>query len=719
MKSPLSLLAVSALISSFHVSGAFTPSSSISKGFSQVSTALFSAPEPLGTEGEWTAYLDEETTGVVYYFNTQTGESRWEPPTDTFPSVYLKPSRRKKAEAKQEEYFEKMEEEEMEAGLVGKLLGSSKKREGQQTEELLKEEEEPEWIKGMLEKKYAQEEKQGFFSRLLNTRSEAAPAPKKTPFLDNVFQSMTEKKVEKPEPFFADVGESESEKAARIAEEERIEAARVKAEAEKVRKQEEQLRKQEEERRKQEEQLRKQEEKRALEARSKAKQEADKRKAAEAKKQAKARAKAKQEEDRRKAAEAKKQAEAKAKAKQEEDRRKAAEAKKQAKAEAQAKKQAEEERKMRELVRKAEAEQKAEADMLAAEERRAEQEARKAEVAEAKRIAAEERKAAAEAKRAEQEARKAEAAEAKRIAEEERKAAAEAKRAEQEARKAEAAEAKRVAEEQRLASAEAKPASVAAEEQNIVEEKITPIKVDIASCVLPHPSKILWGGEDAVFTKGRTFGVFDGVSGADKLDGKPLYSKMLARQMPKLVGNGKELAIKDMQDNLLAAAEIADKKATGASTAIVACITDDGVLRAVNLGDSVCVVIRGDRIVAKTVEIIHYFDCPYQLSDISPDRPRDVRKLSFELMRGDIVLMGSDGIFDNLGDSELVQVVNSGPAKAGAIAKRVSDRSRKVSLNSKAPTPYATLAKRWGDPKFQDGLGGKVDDISCVVARYD
>ncbi|CAB9508804.1 protein phosphatase 2C BIPP2C1 [Seminavis robusta] len=543
------LLAILACISSLHGSIAFSPTSSLSKAFSQASSQLFSAPEPLATEGEWTAFLDEETTGVVYYFNSRTGESLWEPPTDTFPSVYLKPSRRRKAEAKRDEYFRSMTpKERKEGGFLSSLLGGGNKQEELQTgDEILKEEEEPEWMKGMLEEKYpAEEKKPGFFSRLLSGPPEPviSPAPAPTPapeeppappknFLDSVFQSLTDNAV------------AESEEAASV------NAA---------------------------------EERKALEAQAKAKQDFDKKRAAEAKKQA------------------------------------------------------EEEKKMAELVRKAEAEQKAEAD-----------------------------------------------------------------RVEAEARRAEEAEARRLAEEEKI----------------FVDDKASTIKIDIGSFVLPHPSKVMWGGEDAVFTKGRTFGVFDGVSGADKVDGLPLYSIMLARQMTQLVGTGNDITIKDMQDNLLTAAETADERATGASTAIVASITEDGFLRAINLGDSSCIVIRGDRVVAKTKEIVHYFDCPYQLSEISPDRPRDARKLNFELLKGDVVLMGSDGIFDNLEDSEIVEVVNSGPAKAGAIAKQVSDLSRKVSLNSNAPTPYSKQAKRNGDPDFRDGLGGKVDDISCVVARYE
>lgn len=40
-------------------------------------------------EGPWKAYLDDETTGLIFYYNHQTGESKWEPPSSSFPPVQL------------------------------------------------------------------------------------------------------------------------------------------------------------------------------------------------------------------------------------------------------------------------------------------------------------------------------------------------------------------------------------------------------------------------------------------------------------------------------------------------------------------------------------------------------------------------------------------------------------------------------------------------------
>jgi protein phosphatase PTC7 len=260
------------------------------------------------------------------------------------------------------------------------------------------------------------------------------------------------------------------------------------------------------------------------------------------------------------------------------------------------------------------------------------------------------------------------------------------------------------------------------------EAVIIPAKIEFASYVLPHPEKVKWGGEDAVFVKGRTFGVFDGVSGATKVDGVPLYSKTLATEMEKSIlvnsssegdiGSSSALKLPELGKLLTRAAEVADKIATGASTAVVGSIGQDGFLRVLNLGDSACVVIRQRRVTARTREISHYFDCPYQLSVDSPDRPRDGTKFNVELMKGDLVLMGSDGIFDNLTDDQIAAIATS-DADVNKIARRIAEYSRKVSLDKTVPTPYAKLAKRYGDPDYQDGVGGKVDDICCVVASYN
>ena len=171
------------------------------------------------------------------------------------------------------------------------------------------------------------------------------------------------------------------------------------------------------------------------------------------------------------------------------------------------------------------------------------------------------------------------------------------------------------------------------EEERPAAEKASEFRtlsLEAALEVRAHPEKVSWGGEDAGFFVGRTFGVFDGVSGAAKEKGKKLYSRCLADTMKKSVtGAGKAVAagvggsglsVRQITDYLLEAKKLADGEGTGASTAVVASIGEDNVLRALNLGDSVCLVLRDGAVAARTREIVHYFDCPYQLAP--PSRRR-------------------------------------------------------------------------------------------------
>jgi serine/threonine protein phosphatase PrpC len=80
--------------------------------------------------------------------------------------------------------------------------------------------------------------------------------------------------------------------------------------------------------------------------------------------------------------------------------------------------------------------------------------------------------------------------------------------------------------------------------------------------------------------------------------------------------------------------------------------------------------------------------------------------------------MGSDGIFDNLKESELCALVTANAkVRAAALTRKIVEQSRRVSLDSMADTPYAKLAMRNRDPDYANGLGGKVDDASCIVVK--
>ncbi|KAH8700695.1 phosphatase 2C-like domain-containing protein [Talaromyces proteolyticus] len=160
------------------------------------------------------------------------------------------------------------------------------------------------------------------------------------------------------------------------------------------------------------------------------------------------------------------------------------------------------------------------------------------------------------------------------------------------------------------------------------------------------------------------------------------------------------------------------------------------VLYVTNIGDCQILVIRprDKKILFKSREQWHWFDCPYQLGTNSVDQPQSNAVLNtIELQEGDIVLAVSDGVIDNLWDHEvLTNVLESidkwdtgdvgnwkverevGPAGSMVFAAtRLLNAALAVAQDPFAESPYMEKA-------IDEGLtieGGKMDDISVVIGQ--
>ncbi len=131
-------------------------------------------------------------------------------------------------------------------------------------------------------------------------------------------------------------------------------------------------------------------------------------------------------------------------------------------------------------------------------------------------------------------------------------------------------------------------------------------------------------------------------------------------------------------------------------------------------------MLRDSAVAARTCEIVHYFNCPYQLGDDSPDRPSDGTTLQAEIFGGDVIVTGSDGVFNNLSDADVCEIMSSFGArgKSSTIAKKIVARSRTVSMDPDSVTSYSTVARgKSGYGAYKNGRGGEVDDISCLVVK--
>lgn len=257
--------------------------------------------------------------------------------------------------------------------------------------------------------------------------------------------------------------------------------------------------------------------------------------------------------------------------------------------------------------------------------------------------------------------------------------------------------------------------SIAADEKCLGDRSL---KLQSGSCYLPHPDKEETGGEDAHFicVDEQVIGVADGVGGwADVGVDAGEYARGLMSNSVK--------AIQDEPKGCIDPARVLTKahlntKILGSSTACIIAITDQFQqgIHAINLGDSGFIVIRDGCAVFQSGVQQHGFNFPYQLENgPNGDLPSSGQVFSFPVAPGDVIVAGTDGLFDNLFHSDItaivVQAVGAGSSPE-TTAQKIAALARQRALDQTRQTPFSKAAQEAGFRYF----GGKLDDVTVVVA---
>ncbi|KAK4434503.1 putative protein phosphatase 2C 55 [Sesamum alatum] len=241
------------------------------------------------------------------------------------------------------------------------------------------------------------------------------------------------------------------------------------------------------------------------------------------------------------------------------------------------------------------------------------------------------------------------------------------------------------------------------------------LKLNSGSCYLPHPEKEETGGEDAHFicTDEQAVGVADGVGGWADLG---VDAGQYARELMSNSVN----AIQEEPRGSIDPARVLEKaytstKAKGSSTACIIALTDQG-LHAINLGDSGFMVVRDGCTVFRSPVQQHDFNFTYQLeSGNAGDLPSCGQVFTIPVAPGDVVIAGTDGLFDNLYNNDITAVVVHA-IRAGlgpqATAQKIAALARQRAQDKNRQTPFSTAAQEAGFRYY----GGKLDDITVVVS---
>ncbi|XP_016951103.1 protein phosphatase PTC7 homolog fig [Drosophila biarmipes] len=167
----------------------------------------------------------------------------------------------------------------------------------------------------------------------------------------------------------------------------------------------------------------------------------------------------------------------------------------------------------------------------------------------------------------------------------------------------------------------------------------------------------------------------------------------------------------------------------GSSTACVVTMhRRDCTLYTANLGDSGFLVVRNGRVLHRSQEQTHDFNTPYQLTVAPEDRkesfymdsPEMAVSTRYSLLPGDLVLLATDGLFDNLPESMLLKILNGlkerGERDLLEGASQVVEKARELSLNASFQSPFALKAREHNVPYSG---GGKPDDITLILASVE
>ncbi|KAH6554851.1 hypothetical protein KP509_1Z301900 [Ceratopteris richardii] len=208
-----------------------------------------------------------------------------------------------------------------------------------------------------------------------------------------------------------------------------------------------------------------------------------------------------------------------------------------------------------------------------------------------------------------------------------------------------------------------------------LDEKQGLLRLRSGGAIRPHPEKVKTGGEDAYFIEGDFWiGIADGVGGWAR---NGIDSGLFSREL--------------MRHCAVIARSMVDEP--------------DPTLHIANIGDSGFIVVRDGKVLTKSKPMQHGFNFPYQIG-IDGDDPYDAEAV--KVASGDVVVLATDGVFDNLYEREIVDLVNQGQAKRvepGTVALWLVKLAHAAGLNSTG--------------RSYNYSGGKLDDATAVVSYIE
>ena len=240
---------------------------------------------------------------------------------------------------------------------------------------------------------------------------------------------------------------------------------------------------------------------------------------------------------------------------------------------------------------------------------------------------------------------------------------------------------------------------------------------------------ILFLQEESFSTTGKgisLFGVADGVGGWNQqgIDPKLLTSALIDNIRTEFTTFSEE-PLKRLVEKAYENMRLQRKEIRFGSCTLALLTFDHATnhLNSFNLGDSGFMIVRDGKVFWKSAEQQRYFNAPYQIGLIDghpADLPEVGKSDSFVVQSGDVVIVRTDGLFDNLFDKDILQVV------AQRYKQRIdksfpSEVARELALRAKCVGESKTGVSPFGKNAEEVGYyfkGGKDDDTTVLVTIF-
>eukprot|EP00752_Nemacystus_decipiens_P010114 g9015.t1 len=274
--------------------------------------------------------------------------------------------------------------------------------------------------------------------------------------------------------------------------------------------------------------------------------------------------------------------------------------------------------------------------------------------------------------------------------------------------------------------------------------------------MIARPDKAARGGDDAFFVNvgdsgALDLGVFDGVGGWARRGHDPgVFTRgfakaaaaniraqraeqavLLQRTETKGGATSRFAEGVDLQQALEYATINAELAGTqGTCTACV--VTFDpvyGMLNGLNVGDSGALLVRRDArgtpfVALRTATQRHKFNQPYQLGTGSRDKAHDAREFLFYVREGDVVVLATDGLLDNMYEADILRCIHEAseidveaksPERPADLATALARRAFTLSRDKERLSP-------WEEEAVEAGLvpeRGSVDSSTAGRRRQE